>query len=129
MSFAFDLIEFDAALKIEVQDIDTKRKEFEDGKNKLLEEIQAIEPLISDAQCVDQKKEMERRAYVAFIGYFKQFSVECSEKMLKYVKKLDDMKSDIKKVGEMFGENADYKTKDFLNGLITFATLVKTISV
>lgn len=49
--------------------------------------------------------------------------------MTKFIAKLDEMKADIKRVGEIFGENADYKTKDFLGCIINFAGLFKTINV
>jgi hypothetical protein len=129
VNFAFDLLEFEPALKIDVQDIENKRKEFDDGKNKLLEELKVIEPILSDGKLLDEKHQLEKMCYQRFLESFKPFGDQCTEAMTKFVAKLDEMKADIKKVGEMFGENPDYKTKDFLTSLINFAGLFKTINV
>jgi len=58
---------------------------------------------------------------------FEPFVNDTRMKIEKFTNDMKVLKADIQKVGELYGENKEYKTKDFLTSLITFATTIRNI--
>lgn len=69
--------------------------------------------------------ETKKRAFECFIEVFPQFAIEARQKNLACAKKLQEVKEDVRICGETYGENKEYKTKDFLIVLINFASSIR----
>jgi hypothetical protein len=66
--------------------------------------------------------------YESFLTQFEAFVQQATTKTHIFEKKINELKGDINAVGESYGENKEYKTKDFINNLINFAQNVRTAS-
>ena len=120
-----DFRNFDKATKIEVQDIEKKLKEFEDGLKKIVDELNQIKIYFDSV--AKTKTAIENLPYECYKEIFEPFVVDTKNKIDKFTADMKALKDDIQKVGESFAENKDYKTKDFLNNLMNFGGTIKNI--
>ena len=120
-----DFRNFDKATKIEVQDIEKKLKEFEDGLKKIVDELNQIKIYFDSV--AQTKTAIENLPYESYKNIFEPFVVDTKKKIDKFTGDMKALKDDIQKVGESFAENKDYKTKDFLNNLMNFGGTIKNI--
>mmetsp|Transcript_17545 Transcript_17545/g.15388 ORF Transcript_17545/g.15388 Transcript_17545/m.15388 type:complete len:99 (+) Transcript_17545:2872-3168(+) len=63
--------------------------------------------------------------YECFLDSFSAFMEEMQSKTNIYDRKLNSLKEDINIVGELYGEDKNYKTKDFIEKLMNFASNLK----
>ena len=116
---------FDKATKIEVQDIEKKLKEFEDGLKKINDELDQNNQYFNSV--AKTKTAVENLPFKCYILIFEPFVEDARRNIDNFANDLKKLKDDIQKVGELYGENKDYKTKDFLNNLMNFAGTIKNI--
>ena len=120
-----DFGNFDKATKIEVQDLEKKLKEFEDGLKKINDELDQNKAYFDSVGQTNST--IENLPFKSYDKIFEPFVKDARKNIDKFASDIKVLKDDIQKVGELYGENKDYKTKDFLNNLMNFAVTIKNI--
>lgn len=109
---------------MEVGDLEKKFKDLEDGITKIETEMAEMKKLGATLKG-KEGEEVKKRAFECFIESFPQFVADAKKNNALLTKKLQQLKDDVKIVGDLYGENKEYKTKDFLTVLINFANNVR----